>query len=108
MLTVGLFTGGARKRDRERGLTFEDWPRTFYFDRNSRGRIRQGVRDINNILKKRYLYYQYKIPLGYSIPDQCCFVVVVYILDPKALFPNPDYPCSCLVYHCLIGVFLPL
>ena len=36
-------TGGARKRDRERGLTFEDWPRTFYFDRNSRGRIRQEV-----------------------------------------------------------------
>ncbi|KAK2563645.1 Pericentriolar material 1 protein [Acropora cervicornis] len=35
------FAGGGRKRDRERGLTFEDWPRTFYFDRNSRGRIRQ-------------------------------------------------------------------
>ncbi|XP_022808607.1 pericentriolar material 1 protein-like isoform X2 [Stylophora pistillata] len=34
-------SGGARKRERERGLTFEDWPRTFYFDRNSRGRIRQ-------------------------------------------------------------------
>lgn len=34
-------SAGPRKRDRERGLTFEDWPRTFYFDRNSRGRIRQ-------------------------------------------------------------------
>ncbi|XP_068701936.1 pericentriolar material 1 protein-like isoform X2 [Montipora foliosa] len=36
-----LQAGGGRKRDRERELTFEDWPRTFYFDRNSRGRIRQ-------------------------------------------------------------------
>lgn len=37
----GTSLKGGRKRDRERGLTFEDWPRTFYFDRNSRGRIRQ-------------------------------------------------------------------
>ncbi|XP_078372053.1 pericentriolar material 1 protein-like isoform X2 [Oculina patagonica] len=41
-LDGSAISGGARKRERERGLTFEDWPRTFYFDRNSRGRIRQG------------------------------------------------------------------
>ncbi|XP_020606442.1 pericentriolar material 1 protein-like isoform X2 [Orbicella faveolata] len=40
-LDGSALSGGARKRERERGLTFEDWPRTFYFDRNSRGRIRQ-------------------------------------------------------------------
>lgn len=46
-VTISTLTlGGARKRERERGLTFEDWPRTFYFDRNSRGRIRQEVRSI--------------------------------------------------------------
>ena len=60
-----VIIGGARKRERERGLTFEDWPRTFYFDRNSRGRIRQEVCMTNYVAIQIYYCTLYKkIHLG--------------------------------------------